>query len=305
MVRATRSTRKNARALRWRRSPESASRRRAGAVERAAARISRPVRAPLAVPGRALRRSRAASNSEPDGRGRFLLDAIEDLAIFLTWHRDNEVDAVLDRPAQACVIRIQLAWLTGATSRVAEVPARTGIRRCDQHEIRWIRHSCTSAGDGDRVLLQWLPQRFEMLARELTHFVHEQDASMREADFSGLREPGATTDQSGARDAVMWRAKWRPERGRRTFAQGAPKRVDRRDLEGCVIREVRKQRWKRPREHGFARSRRAEVACALYPRSRLGSQRRDQSRLNSSIASRLGGVGRQAESAPLWRWGGI
>src|SRR4029077_11725387 len=44
-----------------------------------------------------------------------------------------------------------------------------------------------------------------------------------EADLARLGEPGAAADQPGTGDAVMWRAKGRPERGRRALAQGAAK----------------------------------------------------------------------------------
>ena len=102
---------------------------------------------------------------------------------------------------------------------------------------------------GHGTFLEGLAQGLEMLAREFTELVEEQDASMREADLARLGEARAAADQPGSGDAVVWGAKWGPQRGRRAFAQRPAQRVDRGHLERRVGREVRKQGWEGPREH--------------------------------------------------------
>ncbi len=134
--------------------------------------------------------------------------------------------------------------------------ARTRVRSADEHEVRGIRHRGARPGDGDRVLLERLAERLEMLARELAELIKKKHPSMREGNLAGLRETGATADQTCTRDAVVRRAKRRSQRRGWTFAQRAAKRVDRGNFERRVVRQIRQQRGKRPREHRFASSRR-------------------------------------------------
>ncbi len=67
----------------------------------------------------AWRRSRAASTRLPHGGRGLLVFAVEDVPIFLARHRDDEVDPVLDRPAQPALVRVQLAGLAAEHPRAS------------------------------------------------------------------------------------------------------------------------------------------------------------------------------------------
>ena len=69
--------------------------------------------------------------------------------------------------------------------RAAEVAARAGVQRGDQHEVGRVGDAAADAHDRDGAVLERLAQRLQHAARELEQLVEEQDAVVRERDLAG------------------------------------------------------------------------------------------------------------------------
>src|ERR1022692_1995141 len=180
-----------------------------------------------------------------------LVGAGEDVAVLLARDRDDQVDAVLDRSADLVPIRTQLARFAGAALSITEMSARARVGGADEHEVGRVRDRRASPSDRNRMLLERLPERLEMLPGELAELIEKEDALVGEADLTRLRQTGSAADQSGAGDAVVRCAEGRAQRGRRTLAKRASERVDGGDLERGVGPEVGEQGRECPREHGL------------------------------------------------------
>ena len=136
-------------------------------------------------------------------------------------------------------------------------PFWSRIHRRQQHELRGKRHRARRAGNGDAAFLQRLAQRLQNAALELRQFVQEQNAVVRERDFTRGRIDVAA-EQAGVARRVMRRAK-RPARDQRLARrEQADDAVDLRRFQRLVQSQRRQNRGKPFRQHGFARAGRAD-----------------------------------------------
>ena len=98
------------------------------------------------------------------------------------------------------------AACSGTTrDRVAEVAARAGVHRADQHEPRGESDRPRGARDPDAAFLDRLPQHLEDMPAELRHLVEKQHAVVRQADLAGPRVRPAA-DERDVRNRVVRRA---------------------------------------------------------------------------------------------------
>jgi hypothetical protein len=87
---------------------------------------------------------------------------------------------------------------------IAVKPTRAGIHRGDKLKVCTKRQRSFCAADDDDFIFHRLAHHFEDARAEFGKLVQEQDATVCEGDFAGLRDISAT-DQTGVRDRMVWR----------------------------------------------------------------------------------------------------
>ncbi len=114
-----------------------------------------------------------------------------------------QVDAVEERAADAAHVAFDLQRVAFAgVAGVAEVAAGARVHGGDQHEAGGKGGGVEGTRDGDRALLERLPEDFQAAAIELGQLVEEEDAVVGERDFAG-RGRAAAADHAGIADGVM------------------------------------------------------------------------------------------------------
>ena len=107
-------------------------------------------------------------------------------------HVDLDVDAVEQRPGNACAVARDLVRRVAAgLGRVTEIAAGTGVHRCDQLEAGGEIGLPRRTRNRDAAGLQRLAQHFQHLPRKLRQFVEEQHAVVRQRDFARPRVAAA------------------------------------------------------------------------------------------------------------------
>ena len=123
----------------------------------------------------------------------------------------------------------------GLTCR--DIPSRRNNRkgmgfgpRPDQHEVGGEGEAALGAADRDDFVFQGLPENFQAMLPKFRHFIQEEDAPVRQADFAGPR-PLSAADEAGVRDGVMRRAEGPVADQRHVAGQHAGDRVDARHIQ--------------------------------------------------------------------------
>ena len=106
---------------------------------------------------------------------------------------DVEIHAIHQWAREPRAIAMDFCGRTATASRrFAIVAARAGIRGAPHHEARRKYHRLRRAHDRDARILERLSHGVEHVARELKEFIEEEDATMRERDFTGTWAGSAT-----------------------------------------------------------------------------------------------------------------
>src|SRR5205085_3346612 len=92
--------------------------------------------------------------------------------------------------------------------RIPAPSARTQVHRRDELEASREERLAARAGDGDRAVLEWLPERLQGRPGELGKLVEKEDAAVREARLAWPR-PDSAADDRRHRRAVVGRTKGR------------------------------------------------------------------------------------------------
>src|SRR5439155_26446849 len=103
----------------------------------------------------------------PYGRRRLLFAAGEEAVEALPGYGHEQVDAIADRTAQPASVLRHAVRLATAAPLIAEVAARARVGRAHEHEVGGEADGCAQSSNGDDPLLERLPQRLEVLTREL------------------------------------------------------------------------------------------------------------------------------------------
>jgi len=94
-------------------------------------------------------------------------------------HLDEQVEAILQRPADAVAIVLQtIRRAPTGDLRMSDETAGTGIAGGDQHDIGRVGGPFACALQSNFFLLQGLAQAFQHWAAELRQFIHKQNATM-------------------------------------------------------------------------------------------------------------------------------
>jgi hypothetical protein len=198
-------------------------------------------------------------------------------------HFDVQVDAIEQRPAQLALVTRDLLRRAAAGPLRSEPAAGTRIHRGHQLEARGKFGPARGAGNGDAARLQGLAQGFEGRAREFRQFIEEQDAMVGQRNLARPRRRAAT-DQRHRAGGVM-RGTGRPQRPLRQ-REATGKAGDRGAFERFRHAHGRQQPGKALRQHGFARTRRADE------QQRMAARRGDlQGAACASLALDVGEVG--------------
>src|SRR4030095_2315070 len=114
----------------------------------------------------------------------FTCYAVSDVARRNGWHRDDQIDAIAQRPGKASAVLGDLSRRAAARATVvAEETARTRIHGADQHESRWKQGGSRRPRDRDASFLEWLTEHLQYAAIEFRQLVEEQHAVVRKRDF--------------------------------------------------------------------------------------------------------------------------
>ena len=203
-------------------------------------------------------RSRARDDALADRGGTFLGAFAGDVAVFDGRHFDVQIDAIEQRAGDALTIALDLhRAATAFAFQIAEIAARTGIHRRDQHELGGKRHAARRARNRDPAVFERLAHYFQCRAFELGQLIEKKNAVMREAHFARIRNCAAA-EQADVADGVMRRAK-RPRGDERLFAvQQAGDAVNLRRLDRFLQRHRRNDGGDAFRQHRFARAGRTD-----------------------------------------------
>ena len=269
MVRATRRMRVIARAERPSRAAARSSRRVPGGVERRDARQRR--RAEARVPALAAPALPLAGRRHPLAHGGASVrraSLVGQLLVGEGRDVDVQVDAI-ERAAPRAATgsrRRSPCEQVQVRTRAAEVAARAGVERRDQHEVGRVGDRAPRAHDRHRAVLQRLAQRLQHRARVLEQLVEEQHAVVGQRDLAGAdvrarRPPGPPSTPCGAA---------RETGARRTSAAPAEQPgdgVDHRRLQRLVEGQRRQDPRQALRQHRLARAgrRRRTAGCARRP----------------------------------------
>ena len=118
----------------------------------------------------------------------FLRALARDVAIFHRRHFDVEIDAIEQRPGNALPITLHLhRTATAFAFQIAEVSARAGVHRRDEHELGRERDRAGRARNRNPAVFQRLAHHFESRAFELRQLVEKEDAVVGEAHFARRR----------------------------------------------------------------------------------------------------------------------
>src|SRR5207248_4379158 len=120
-------------------------------------------------------------------------------------HFNVEIDPIEQRAGDPLPITLDLARTTTAFAfQVAEITARTRIHRRHQHELAWESDAASCSRNGDASILQWLAHHLQSRAMKFRELVEKENAIVREADFTGVRN-GAAAEQSDIANGMMRR----------------------------------------------------------------------------------------------------
>jgi hypothetical protein len=109
-----------------------------------------------------------------------------------------DIDAILEGTRQLGIVGSELRFAAfTCASRVSTIAARTRIGRGDQREPARETHQTAGARDPYNALLGRSPQGIQDFPPEQGHFVEEQHTVVRKTHLTGMRQAGATSDQSG------------------------------------------------------------------------------------------------------------
>ena len=144
----------------------------------------------------------------------------------------------------------------------AEPAARARVRRRDELEVGAGSQQLRPArASDDAAVLEHLAQRLERAALELGQLVEEQHAAVRERDLAGPRRAAAAEQARRARGVVR--------RAERPLRRRAARRAARPRRRGCASPRAPRRAssggrnpGSRAREHRLARARRADAAAA-------------------------------------------
>ena len=118
-------------------------------------------------------------------------------------HRDDEVDAVEERPRELVAKgREPLRRALAVSRRIAARAAWTEVHRSDELETCWKHGSPTDARDADEPVLERLSQSLERGPLELCELVEDEHSAVRQADLPRLRARSAA-DQGRDRRVVV------------------------------------------------------------------------------------------------------
>ncbi len=145
---------------------------------------------------------------------------------------DVKVDSIEKWTRHLRSIALHVLGITSTPPRVVSKPA-TGARvhGSGQHETRGVPKGRASSGMTYDPILQGLPQRLENVPSILRELVQEQDALVRQADFSGSGDR-PSSHEAGVTHRVVGSSK-RPPHQKRAPGRHEPRdRMDLRDLDG-------------------------------------------------------------------------
>ena len=135
--------------------------------------------------------------------------------------------------------------------------AAAGIHGAHEHEAARQRDAARGAGDGHLAVLERSAERFEHIAVELGKLVQKQHAVVGEGNLTGRERPAAAGHGCGGK-RVMRRAE-RALREHGVLAVGQSRdRPDLGRLQRLLVRHVGENGGQTPREHGLARTGRAD-----------------------------------------------
>lgn len=154
-------------------------------------------------------------------------------------HLANEVDSILERPSELCLVVIDLMLAaTTAVIRIAQVSTRTRVGRGNELEARGKHRTRTDPAHDDPTVLDGLTQSLQGAIRELGKLVEKEDAIVSERYLAGSHVSRPSPDERGDRRRMMRRAKG--TYARRDGSQvEAGDRVDERRLDTLVLIEWR------------------------------------------------------------------
>ena len=192
MVRATRTTRSNARARQRAARDRALEQRQRRCIERAQTAQFGGIDGCVGGDARRARTRRlpAARVFHPrsDRCRRVCRTALQQLVERHPRHRDVQVDAVQQRAGQFCEIFLHRRVVTAAVAAaVATEAARTRIHRRDQREARGKRQRSGGARDRHGAFFERLAQNLERRAREFAELVEIEHAMLRERDLARTR----------------------------------------------------------------------------------------------------------------------
>ncbi len=121
--------------------------------------------------------------------------------------------------------RAAAAFLFGS-----EVAAGAGVHGGDEHELCGEADGAFCAGDGDESVFEGLAYHFEDMAGEFGEFIEEEDAEVREGEFSGAWVCAAA-NEGGAGCTMVGHSYGAGRKKRVVLSQKADGRVDSRGFE--------------------------------------------------------------------------
>lgn len=111
----------------------------------------------------------------------------------------DEINAIKDGAREAFTVGGDLSGATGTGMvGVAIVAAGAGVHGSDEDKVGGIGGVLVGAGKGDLPILKGLAESFKNVARIFGQLVKEEDATVGEGDFAGLKPVASTEDSSGA-----------------------------------------------------------------------------------------------------------
>ena len=201
---------------------------------------------PPRVPGVALRLALARPRHSGAHLGGGLVDG-QRVAHLVGPHRlqvAGDVDPVDDRPAElATVVAADDlgAVAPAAPGRRVVLAAGAGVGGQHHHPAGGVGRRLVAPGDGHLTALQRLPQRLHHVGSEQRELVEEQHAAVRTTDLARAHQSGAAAQQAGLAGVVVGCGVRRPQQQRVARLERSGQRVERRQLQGLLGREVGKQ----------------------------------------------------------------
>ena len=179
-----------------------------------------------------------------------------------------QINAIEQRPGDARHILLRRAGRAGAGSgRMSEKAAGAGIHRRRKHKGAGVAQRGADARDRDRAVLERLAQALHRRPRKFRQLVQKQHAVMRQRDLARARNAAAARQPRGGYGVVRRAERPRPHKPR-AARQRARHRINFRDLERLLARQIRQDRGQALGEHTFSRAGRPDQQDVMAARCR-------------------------------------